>query len=491
MVPYGDFAPDRFEAGALVSPVANGVLPTSDGYGPWPSLSAISVALGDVCVGAISVVDNAGTNKTFAFTRTKAYKYVGPTDNWTEVTRASGGDYNCPTDYLWSLALFGSTLIACNQNDDPQAIDINSGTNFAALGGSPPKAGIVQVVGDFVFLGNLLDYPDRIVWSGRNDPTFWTFGYQDSDYQIFPSGGLIRGITNIQGGLVLLDHAIWRFTPTSDRLIFLFQPITDSVGLLADSSLVTIGYWSYFYADSGFYACSAAGELRRIGTNRLDKWFISHINADRRYAIRGCRDPNRNRVFWIAPTPENTSQYMDFAVCYDADLDRWSYNDAMSASVLLTATTPAWTTDTIDDLFTALGITSEDATFSLDQRWLDGGTPYLAAFGSDDKLGLLTGVPVAATIETGAFQPVPGGQRAVINEVWPKDDAAAGSVTLGKAESVQADATFGSASTMNARGKCSIRSSGRWHRVRRSIPAGTTWNNALGVDVMAVTDGMR
>mgnify|MGYP003498212312 CR=1 FL=1 len=40
--------------------------------------------------------------------------------------------------------------------------------------------------------------PYRIQWSGTNAPTFWTFGQRNSDYQDFPDGGVITGITPLE-----------------------------------------------------------------------------------------------------------------------------------------------------------------------------------------------------------------------------------------------------------------------------------------------------
>ena len=49
---YGPWIPDVDDLNSTTAPVVYGCLPTSRGWGPWPSLSAISAAVGGVVRGA-------------------------------------------------------------------------------------------------------------------------------------------------------------------------------------------------------------------------------------------------------------------------------------------------------------------------------------------------------------------------------------------------------------------------------------------------------
>ena len=56
----------------------------------------------------------------------------------------------------------------------PQVFDLTSSSAFADLGGSPPQARYIAMVGRFVVLSGLLSTPYRIQWSGLNATTTWT-----------------------------------------------------------------------------------------------------------------------------------------------------------------------------------------------------------------------------------------------------------------------------------------------------------------------------
>ena len=61
----------------------------------------------------------------------------------------------CRQPKCGSFEQSGNKLVAVNINDDPQWIDIDAGSHFAALAGSPPRAGHVRQMGDFLFLSRL------------------------------------------------------------------------------------------------------------------------------------------------------------------------------------------------------------------------------------------------------------------------------------------------------------------------------------------------
>src|SRR5262249_42531856 len=156
--------------GGVLLQDAKNVYATKIGYGPIASLSAVSSsALPTKCLGAVTVRDSNGNYQTFAGTATKLWKWVAGA--WSDY---SGAAYSVNDGDYWSFALFGSKLIACNINDVPQVIDIDTGaTNFSALGGSPPKARYVQVVGDFVILACLNGNNRKLRNSAINDATGW------------------------------------------------------------------------------------------------------------------------------------------------------------------------------------------------------------------------------------------------------------------------------------------------------------------------------
>lgn len=488
MIPFPAWEPDRYDLGDLsVSNEMRGVLPGPTSKLPWPSLTGVGETLASECRGAAIFRQTSGTFVIYAGTETKLYRFDGTGTGWTDVTRSSGGDYSVPSGERWNFTQFGPRAIAVNSGDAPQYIDVNSGTNFAALGGSPPNARVVQTVGDQVWLGGLANNPNRVFFSGRNNSDYWTTGQNDCDFNDFPDGGWVLGITPLETGLVFQEGAVRRFQPVKSRAIFEFGRVEDSRGLLAPDSLVVIGRVAYYLSEDGFYATDGAGNSRSIGANRVDKWFQELSNYERSFEVQGVADPARNRVFWLFAATSGT--IFDYILCYDVSLDQWGYTQLNTQYVFGAATT-GYTLEDMDALLTSLGVTIETADFSFDARWLKGGAPALTAFDSTNDLAFFSGSAQAAIMDSATFEAIPG-QRAFVRGVRPLTDAANATVTMGTTERPQTPVTFGSASSINAQGYAPLRSSGRFHKMRVSIPAGEAWEHARGGVIDAVPDGMR
>lgn len=465
---------------------AKGVLPGPNSYLPWPGLTTLSEALATgACRGAFAARTENGDISIFAGTATKLYKYVDAVTAWTDVTRASGGDYALASDEFWSFDQYGDTLIACQKTDDVQSIDITSGTNFAALSGSPPKARFVRTVGDQIVLAGLAANPNRIQWCGRNNITFWTVGQQDADFQDFPDGGFVNGITSRQGGLVFQEGAISQFVPTADRSIFQFRRFENARGLIAPYSLVPVGAISYYLSEDGFYATDGSGASGAIGADLVDDWFKDNVNYDRIYSVVGAADPIRQRVFWLFPTGSNTTDYHDHILCFDWALKRWTHAD-LTASYIFGAATAGYTLEGLD----ALGFTLDTLPFSLDSRFLLGGSPFLAAFNSDDKLAFFSGSALAARVTSAAMQHIPG-KRAFVQGAHLYTDASAATITPITAERPMGSFSTGSAVAVNSQGFVPLRASARLHRYQLDIAAGESWGHISGLDPLVDEDGER
>lgn len=480
MVRFGPWKPDQYALGRNVAGDAKGVIPSPEGYLPWPQSVAASATIGAAAVGAFAARTTTGTLNIFTGTQTTLQKYASATA-WTDVTRLAGGAYNVPDDEMWRFTQFGNRLIAVNANDAVQYIDIDAGTNFAALSGSPPNARVARTVGDFVMLGGLTSYPNRVMWSGRNNSDFWTPGTQDCDIQDFPDGGIVNGIApfGFGRGLIFQEGAIRAFQAVNDRSIFNFQRIEDDRGLLAPDSLAVRGSAAYYLSEDGFFVTDGSGASKAIGDDVVDRWFQADVNYSRIYAVRGAIDPVHSRVFWIYPSTGNTSAILDRCLCYEISTNTWSYAD-VSGTLMFGGATAGYSIDNIDTLLASLGYTLETVPFSFDARFLRGGAPYLAIFDSAFKMAFFSGTPMAATLETADFQPIPG-QRAFIRGCRPIADTTAATIAMGSKEAVQGSVVFGAAASQNATGMAPLRSSGRWFRARMSIPAGTTWTHAEGV----------
>ncbi|MBW4968616.1 hypothetical protein KZZ04_19995, partial [Pseudoalteromonas sp. CR1] len=64
---------------------------------------------------------------------------------------------------------------------------------FVDLGGNPPRARHMGVVGDFLVLAGLPDTPQSVRWSDSGDIEQWGLGLDqhEADEQLLPDGGAV------------------------------------------------------------------------------------------------------------------------------------------------------------------------------------------------------------------------------------------------------------------------------------------------------------
>lgn len=481
-VAIGAFVPDAsaVDTGTVVA--AANVFPAANGYAPVKGLSAVTSALPGACKGAIRIKNKTGETQFYAGTQTGLYKYDPVTLGWTNVSRA-GSTYFVPDDDYWSFALYGNLLHATHVNDGVQVINVDVGTQFSTLGGSPPRARFLSVVGDFLVLGGLVDYPKRIQWSGLNDSTFWTPGLNFSDVQDFPDGGDVTGMAGGEFGIVFQESAIRQMTfAPGTAEIFQFSRLEDSKGAVSPWSIVRVGARTFFLDRDGFHVFT--GVSNPIGAGKINNWFVA--NADQAYIKRivASADVRSSRVFWAFKSSAASSpDVLDRVLIYDWNLDRWSYL-TVSIRYLVPVATPGVSIDSITSSIDAL-------TTSLDSAIYLGGVPSVGAFtDTTNTLSFFEGSNLEAMLETVDAQIGRPG-RAYVRGIRVDTDSTDARVTLGAREGLGASVTWGVEGSPEITGVVPFHSSSRYHRARVRIPAGTAWTYLSGLDVDARPEGFR
>jgi hypothetical protein len=463
-------------------------------------MAVASAALPATCRGAYMGRTLVNAVSIFAGTSTRLYKFASMA-SWTDFSKGAANYTALPTDDLWQMAQYGPAVYATNINNPLQSCDVSSGTVFADVAGSPPKAKYLAVVGDFLMLGNTETSSRQVRWSARNDPTSWTRYSKDADSQDFPDGGDVMGLSGWeQGGLIFQTEVVRQMGVRQDAAIMEFHRVEASQGTLAPYSIVNRQGTSYYYATNGFQRITTDGASEGIGANWLDAWFLDNsLAASRPKAIVGSFTSRSPQIIWLFAGASNngTSSIFDHALCFDPTLTESDYGPWTHAPVRASYIGPSGTTaTTLDGLGTpGLGYALEYVSvadggtgaaavpYSLDADIWKGGAPRMAAFDDQFRMNFFTGPPMAAVLQTGLFSPVPG-SRAYVNGFRLVSDAANAAGRIAVTERQQTPETWlvpGAALT--DQGIIYSRASGRHMRMEVTIPAGTEWDKASGISL--------
>ena len=453
--------------------------------------AAAYISAGGTPCGLYSARTLSGEWKIFAGTTRKLWMY-GIT-GWTDVSRTVGGAYNVQLGDLWMFEQSGQKLVAVNINDDPQVIDIDTGTNFAALAGSPPRATNVKQIGDFLFLSGLADnvgYNRRsIIWSAINDITGWTPGTNLCDTQQMPDGGPVMGVAGGEIGYVLQDRAVrtLQFLPGDTTLIFSFSRVLDDRGCVSKYGFDTVGNALYFVSEDGFYSMTGQ-QVTPIGQDKVNEWFLANSDPGRRNVVHCIAGVNKPRVAWVYHASDASPMY-DRQIIFDWSNSRW-------ARAIISAWVWALLASTGLDLDTPPTGGGDDEWLDSDAPSLDsfgyiGGRPLIGAINPGGLLSALTGPNLPATMETAEVHLSPG-MRSFVSDAYPLDDVrddASGTVAAGTRERLQNAPVWEPPVMIEITGSAALYSSARLHRFRRHIPAASTWTHAQGVVIEAQQDG--
>jgi len=469
-LPFAEFRPDVATLATGYSENIRNVYPTSVGYAPHKSQSAYSAALTGPCRGFVSVQTSSGATRVFAATQTKLW-LLDSDLTWADVSLGSGA-YNGPAeDHNWGFAAFDGFLYATNENDALQRIDIDSGTAFANVAGSPPQARHIGVVEGYLVLGCLASDQNAITWCDTLDPTNWSTG--NSDTQTFPDGGPVMAICGAAKRIIQQNAVRFMAHQPGSSLVFAFEHIANARGTIAPASVIQVGDSIAYLAEDGFYFND-----QPIGKEKVDNYFLNLVNTDRVFATMGGFDPERRLFRWAFHTGDGVP--FDWQLIYSPSTDRWS-QVVDDVTFIGDAATPGVTLEGLDALFATL----EDVTPSLDSRVWEGGRQVFSVFSDDHKLAFYEGSNMEALLETTEKDPIEG-RRAMVMGCRPLIDGDTGALTtarVGSRERMAGSVSYGSYAALQASGRVPLRKGGRYHRAGVKVAAGASWSHARGVEL--------
>lgn len=478
MIPFLPFEPDKGPFSATSTDGGQNILPISNGWGPMPNLVETGDSLGAQCFGAWWVRDTAGDFSFYAATKTAIFQRQGD-GTWDDLSKVGG--YTGPEDgELWQAERYGTYFILTNVNDPVQFIDVDSGTIFADLAGSPPQAKYVECVGDFLFLAYLKvgadEFPQDWQHSKINDAEDWTITGTpgDSDRQSIPDGDEIVAIFSNPGGARIIQRRCKRrliFTPGS-AFSFQMTDIDATRGAVAPLAVVPIGGDVYFYLnETGFYINDTHTP---IGAERIDRTFFNDIDLDKLSEVQGVADPS-SKIVWITYINQAGARVQ---IGWNWQLDRWIPPVVLDLApyLLVSAVSVGAVLDDLDTYGTL-----DDIDIPLDSRFWKGGRITFGAFTSNNKLAFFAGTPAAAIVETATTELTPD-TGSFVTGAKLKSDATDYTMQVGKATLPDDSLAWSTAAQRSTRtGMVPFRADAKLHRFRANITADSEWDHLHGV----------
>jgi len=472
-VNFTDWLPDQPGVIGVLTNAEN-VFPKQVGYGPIPQEEDYSEAASENLNSAVAGKTVAGAVRVFAGSSTKLFLMDSSDLSLDDI---SGTTYSATKN--WKFTQFGNLVLAANGAQPVQAADLSTTTiSFANVEASAPTAKYLTVIRDFVATANQpASNPNRVQWSGINDPTTWSSSaVTQADFQDIPDGGEIRGITGGEYGLVLLERSIVRMSYVGTPLVFQFDNIARNLGCYEGQSVIQWQGTTYWLSDDGFYSYNGQ-QIEPIGAEKVNRYFWATMEDSRLDEMSAAVDPFRNLVIWGYGSNDNTYRLL----IYHWITKRWSYAET-NVNRIADFSSPSFTLEALDTINANLDL----IPVSLDSRlWLGGKMIFGGVRGA--KLVSFGGSNKEATIETSDLET--DGRFSMITLAKPVVDGGLASVGVASRNNLSETPVFSNQSQADAENRVGLRSLGRYHRLR-VVPSGS-WGTAIAVDIEIQPAGMR
>lgn len=444
LIPFGELAPDMgdYEAGGAI--VVSNCLPYGQKYKPLESLVEISAALGSYCKGSFSYRDAAGNVTTFAGTKTGLFTVTASAV--TNVTRLSGA-YTGGDDNFWRFVPFGNLIIATNYVDDIQVFNISTDTKFSQMSATAPRCRDLAVIANFLVAIDTVDGDGavgyRVRWSPIANPqgVWGTVPATQTDFQdIYDTVYSNSYITDFgEYGVIVQGRSMYRMDYVGGSEIFTFNKVEKGLGTLLTRGNIYNGQSIFLRCEDGFYEFTG-NQMIPIGDKKIDALYLANVDNSHDFNINCSIDPVRKLVMWAVPHLDTTGGIPNKIYVFNWVDRKWSIIDQVTECIF-SYITVGLTLEQLDTISTNV----DTLPYSLDSRAWTGGKTVLAAFSSSHKLGLFTGTPMTATIQTGEIRINQSG-HAVVSNVTPYVSGGTVTAKLGWRNGLS-DSTIWSAST--------------------------------------------
>ena len=465
-LPLLGYAPDKHPNEKGVLTVCTNMIPTLKGMAGAPSTqspSGITGALAAACQGASSLRKLDESVRTFAGTGTALYEIAGGV--WTDRTRASGGAYALGADVRWRFAQFGNVSLAVGKSDLLQASTTGAFANLTA-----PKAGGVEVIGQFVFLwdtneATFSDSPNRWWCSAKGDHTDWTpaISTECATGLITSTPGKIRSIKrfgphvviyklrSIHFGIYAGQPSIWNFDReiSSEAGALSHEAVVD-VGTPEEPRHIFMGFDDFYEFNGGRPRPLGQGWVRETVYNELNKSFMERAIA--------LLDRSKSLVYFYYPS--GASNNPDKGVVYNYKTEKWGRADRTIEHAFEYSSVGL----SYDDLGASYSTYHDLPSVSYDSTIWTSGYPLPAVFDTSHVLKTLDGNAGDSGFRLGDFGD--DEKFSTVLRVRPRFTQAPTTGTLvNYYRNNLGDALTTGATTTLSNGKFDLKRSARWHRL--------------------------
>lgn len=485
MMQFGEWLPDQPNFMNQGVSVATNVVPVLSGYSSLSEFVPYSGAATNTILGVFAAKADDGNTKLFAGDSAKLYEFDASDSSLDDISKAGTPAYDLSSSERWKFVQFGDTVYAAGGiGEEMQKFQLGTDTVFSDVSGAP-KSDFIAVVRDFVWTANIDTgsgrKPYRVYWSAFNDPTGWTSGTDQSDFQDIPDSGAITGIVGGEYCTILMERAIVRATYSGLPLVFQFDKVETARGCQVAGSVCNIGHSVFYLSDDGFYMFDGQGS-KAIGAEKVNRFFFDDFDFSFKDKMTSTVDPQAQLAVWSYVSNSSLDGTPDRLLIYNYALNRWSLAN-VSADLIAPFFTAGYTLEALDNISASI----DGLPASLDSALYKGGQ-FLFGGALGTKIYAFTGDPLTGTIEAGENS-LSMGKHAIVTRVYPYHEGGTVTVEVGTRNVHTEDATFSTAIAPNADGFVPFREQGRYHRVRMNISG--QWSLAQGIDVEAREIGRR
>lgn len=442
-------------------------VPTTNGIGAAKKPVSVGLSsLPSACLGAAALRKVDDTKRIIVGTSSKLYE--ASSNIYTDLSKIGG--YAGNIDNPWRFDQYGNDTIATNLIDPVQ---VSSGSTFANLAGSPPKAAIVAVSNGFVMLFNYNDginaYADGWWCSGLYNSTTWTpsIATQAANGRLLDTAGSIRAAKLLGNVMVVYkERSMYLGFYDGAPIIWRWQLVAGEIGAVSQEAVANViinGSPVHIFAGFDDIYIFDGSRPISIGIGAVREWYNMTVPAQYRYRIKHMHDRTAQNVWFFLP---DSTGALTYALVYNYIQQKYGLVTGLSAiEAVIEYLSGGVTYDGMGNLYSTY---DSLPAISYDSPYWTSGSPLPAAFDSTHTLNTFSGTPATSNFQMAYIGDLSQYQtltriRPMLN-IYP----ASGSASLYTTSILGSTSSSSSSYPLN-NGKIDLMKSSRWFSVNFSF----------------------